>query len=181
MSEKRELHNSNKDLAQPVREIVQQPVAQLPSGYAELLEGLKKRIREARVKANLSVNRELVLFYWEIGKVILQRQSREGWGTKIIERLSRDLRREFPTMRGFSRANLFYMRAFAAAYPNQVIVQQVVGQLPWGHNVVLTTKLKDVTLREWINRWASPSTNCFREMCEIRCHRPSSGRRSWSH
>jgi len=82
MSEKRELHNSNKDLAQPVREIVQQPVAQLPSGYAELLEGLKKRIREARVKANLSVNRELVLLYWEIGKVILQRQSQEGWGNK---------------------------------------------------------------------------------------------------
>lgn len=135
--------------------IVQQSLAQsveIPADYAKLLKDLKSRIRTACVKANLSVNMELVLLYWEICKTILQRQLQEGWGTKIIERLSQDLRQEFPDMKGFSRANLFYMRAFAAAYPNQTIVQQVVGQLPWGHNVVLTTKLKDTTLREWYAR-----------------------------
>ena len=144
-----------KNIAQPVGEIVQQPLAQnveIPAGYAKLLNDLRLQIRTACVKANLSVNRELVLLYWKIGKVILQRQSQEGWGTKIIERLSRDLRREFPTMRGFSRANLFYMRAFAEAYPDEQFVQQLAGQLPWWHNVVLTTKLKDTTLREWYAR-----------------------------
>jgi len=147
--------SQEKNLAQPVGEIVQEPLAQnveIPAGYAKLLNDLKSRIRTARVKANISVNRELVLLYWEIGKVILQRQSREGWGTKIIERLSRDLRQEFPDMKGFSRANLFYMRAFAEAYPDKQFVQQLAGQFPWWHNVVLTTKLKDATLREWYTR-----------------------------
>lgn len=71
-----------------------------------------------------------------------RRQNREGWGAKVIERLAQDLRSAFPTMKGFSRANLMYMRAFAEAWPDEAIVQQAVGQLPWGHNLVLLTKLK---------------------------------------
>jgi predicted nuclease of restriction endonuclease-like (RecB) superfamily len=93
------------------------------------------------------VNRELVLLYWQIGRDILERQARQGWGAKVIERLAHDLRVAFPAMKGFSRANLMYMRAFAEAWPDAAIVQQAVGQLPWGHNLVLLTRLKDPQLR----------------------------------
>lgn len=124
----------------------------LSKAYQELLEDLKLRIRAARVRAALSVNRELVLLYWHIGRAILERQAREGWGAKVIERLGEDLRREFPDMRGLSRANLFYMRSFAEAYQAEEIVQQLAGQLPWYHNVVIFTKLKDPALREWYIR-----------------------------
>ena len=121
----------------------------IPAGYESLLADLKKRIKNARVHAALSVNRELIILYWQIGRSILQRQGEKGWGSKVIERLANDLRREFPDMKGLSRANLFYMRAFADAYPDVSIVQQLVGQLPWGHNVTLITKIKDPSLREW--------------------------------
>lgn len=87
----------------------------LPAGYAEFLESLKARIRQTQVRAALSANRELVLLYWHIGREILHRQKEEGWGSKVIERLAQDLRREFPEMKGLSPRNLKYMRAFAEA------------------------------------------------------------------
>ena len=119
-------------------------------GYAELLEQLKTRIRSARLQAMLAVNRELIQLYWEIGRSILERQEREGWGAKVIERLAADLRHEFPDMRGLSTTNLKYMRMFADAYPQ--IGQQPVDQLPWGHNVIIFTRLKAPELREWYIR-----------------------------
>ncbi|HWQ20001.1 MAG TPA: DUF1016 N-terminal domain-containing protein [Methanotrichaceae archaeon] len=109
----------------------------LTGDYQELLDGLKNRIRNARVRAALSVNRELVLLYWQIGQAILERQAQDGWGAKVIECLANDLRHEFSDMKGLSRANLFYMRAFAEAYPSEQIVQQLAGQIPWWHNVVI--------------------------------------------
>lgn len=124
----------------------------LPTGYGELLENLKARIRTARVQAALAVNRELVLLYWDIGRSILERQQQEGWGAKVIERLADDLRREFPDMQGLSRRNLLYMRAFAEAYPDREFVQQVAAQLPWFHNVTILTKIKDPAEREWYLR-----------------------------
>ncbi|CBL45683.1 Conserved hypothetical protein [gamma proteobacterium HdN1] len=114
-----------------------------PEGYTDWLAELKMRIHNAQQRAALAVNRELVLLYWQIGCDILARQAAQGWGAKVIERLSQDLRSAFPEMKGFSRANLMYMRAFAAAWPDEQIVQQAVGQLPWGHNLVLLTQLKD--------------------------------------
>jgi predicted nuclease of restriction endonuclease-like (RecB) superfamily len=114
----------------------------LPPDYPVWLAELKLRIQSAQQRASLSVNREIVLLYWQIGRDILDRQDREGWGAKVIERLAQDLRSAFPDMKGFSRANLMYMRAFAEAWPDAAIVQQAVGQLPWGHNLVLLTKLK---------------------------------------
>jgi len=135
--------------------IVQQPVAQsdaLPPGYPELLEDLKGRVRTARVRAGVSVNRELVLLYWEIGRSIQERQQGEGWGAKVIDRLADDLRREFPEMRGFSGRNLKYMKAFGESYPDSPFVQQVVAQIPWGHNVRLLDKVKDPAEREWYIR-----------------------------
>ena len=118
-----------------------------PSGYADWLADLKTRIHTAQQRAALAVNRELVLLYWQIGQDILARQAAQGWGAKVIERLSQDLRSAFPEMKGFSRANLMYMRAFAAAWPDEKIVQQAVGQLPWGHNLVLLSQLKDPAQR----------------------------------
>ncbi len=114
-----------------------------PSGYADWLAELKTRIHSAQQRAALAVNRELVQLYWQIGHDILERQAREGWGSKVIERLAHDLRTAFPDMKGFSRANLMYMRAFAESWPDESIVQQAVGQLPWGHNLVLLTRLKE--------------------------------------
>lgn len=87
------------------------------AAYGELLDDGKARIREARVGAALAVNRVLIELYWEIGREILRREQVEGWGAKIIQRPAADLRREFPGMTGLSRANLQYMRAFAAAWP----------------------------------------------------------------
>ena len=104
-----------------------------PAGYAAWLTELKIRIHTAQQRATLAVNRELVLLYWQIGRDILARQAEQGWGAKVIERLAEDLRLAFPEMKGFSRANLMYMRAFAEAWPDAEIVQQAVGQLPWGH------------------------------------------------
>ncbi|MEB3213247.1 MAG: PDDEXK nuclease domain-containing protein [Leptolyngbyaceae bacterium] len=120
--------------------------------YVAFLGDLKTRIRQAQVKAALAVNRELVLLYWHIGKEILQRQEQEGWGAKVITQLSKDLKREFPEMKGFSRTNLMYMRAFAAAYPEAQIVQEVLGQIPWYHNITLLDKLNEKEHRLWYAR-----------------------------
>jgi predicted nuclease of restriction endonuclease-like (RecB) superfamily len=126
----------------------------LPAAYDSFLQELKERIRSAQVRAALSVNRELVVLYWSIGRDILTRQKNEGWGAKIIDRLSEDLAKAFPEMRGFRARNLKYMRAFAEAYPDQEFVQQVVAQLPWGHQVRILDTVKDAKLREWYIRQA---------------------------
>ena len=115
----------------------------VPAGYAEFLADLKRRIRTAQLQASLAVNRELVLLYWAIGREILARQREDGWGTGVIERLARDLRSAFPGMQGLSPRNLGYMKAFAEAWPEERILQQVVAKLPWGHNVRLLDMVKD--------------------------------------
>jgi predicted nuclease of restriction endonuclease-like (RecB) superfamily len=120
-----------------------------PDGYSEWLKELKARIRSAQQKAVLVANNEMLVLYWQIGRDILQRQRAQGWGAKVVDRLSADLRREFPEMKGFSRANLLYMRALAESWPDVSIVQQLVGQIPWGHNITLLTKVKDSAEREW--------------------------------
>ena len=121
----------------------------VPDNYDDFLRSLKKRIRTAQVRAALAVNKELVLLYWQIGKEILERQSQEGWGAKVISRLAKDLKAEFPDMKGFSRTNLLYMRAFADTYPDEQIVQQLAGLIPWFHNCILMDKVKDETERTW--------------------------------
>ncbi|OOO33561.1 UNVERIFIED_ORG: hypothetical protein BTE55_09805 [Rhizobium sophorae] len=122
--------------------------------YASLLAELKERIRAARVRAAVAVNRELILLYWNIGREILARQTKEGWGARVIDRLATDLRRDFPEMTGLSPRNLKYMRAFADAFPDEEFVQQVVAQLPWGHNLRLVESLKNTEERLWYARQA---------------------------
>jgi predicted nuclease of restriction endonuclease-like (RecB) superfamily len=120
----------------------------LPPGYGAWLAGIKTQIRDARLRTALAVNSELIMLYWQIGRDILSRQARDGWGTKVVDRLSVDLRVEFPEARGFSRANLLYMRAFAEAWPDPDIVQQLVGRVPWGQNIKLLG-IKDSATRLW--------------------------------
>ena len=144
-----------------------------PTGYADWLSDLKTRIHSAQQRAALAVNRELVLLYWQIGRDILARQASQGWGAKVIERLAHDLRAAFPDMKGFSRANLMYMRAFAEAWPDSAIVQQAVGQLPWGHNLVLLSKLKEPQQRLAYARraiehgWSRNVLNIHIETCTV--------------
>ena len=117
--------------------------------YPALLGELKTRIRAARTKAALAVNHELTLLYWDIGRKILDRQDAEGWGAKVIERLSADLRQAFPDMKGLSPRNLKYMRRFADAWPDREFVQQAVAQIPWGHSLRLLDKVSDVATRRF--------------------------------
>jgi predicted nuclease of restriction endonuclease-like (RecB) superfamily len=121
----------------------------LPDNYEAFVRGLKERIRTAQIKAALAVNKELVMLYWQLGRDILQRQEQEGWGAKVIDQLSKDLKREFPDNTGFSPRNLKYMRAFAEAWRDEAIVQQLVAQIPWGHNVRLLDMVKSPEERLW--------------------------------
>jgi len=124
----------------------------LPEGYEPFLKDLKERIRTAQVGAALAVNRELVLLYWTFGRDILTKQKQHGWGAKIIDRLAADLHKAFPEMTGLSPRNLKYTRALAEAYPNEQFVQQVVAQIPWGHNLRILDYVKSSTEREWYIR-----------------------------
>jgi len=125
-----------------------------PQSYAAFVGDLKQRIIEARHRASLSVNRELILLYWTIGRDILARQEREGWGTKVVDRLAGDLRQAFPEMTGLSSRNLKYMRSFAEAWPDAEIVQQLAAQLPWGHHMLLLDAVKPFEKRAWYARQA---------------------------
>jgi predicted nuclease of restriction endonuclease-like (RecB) superfamily len=129
----------------------------LPEGYESFLGDLKERIRVAQVRAALAVNRDLILLYWSIGRDILGRQKTEGWGANVINRLAADLSRAFPEAAGFRARNLRYMRALAEAYPDAEFVQQVVAQLPWGHQVRILDTVKNATEREWYIRQAVQS------------------------
>jgi predicted nuclease of restriction endonuclease-like (RecB) superfamily len=126
----------------------------IPSGYIKFLTNIKEKIRSAQLKAALSANQELIKLYWEIGKDIADRQKSDGWGSKTIERIGKDLQDEFPGIEGFSRRNIFRMRSFYLAY--QIVPQAValleklpVFRIPWGHNAVLLEKVKDASARLW--------------------------------
>lgn len=177
----RGLHGDTERLPQPPAEtgLPVKPAAVLPVGYGELLEDLKARIRTAQVRASLSANAELIRLYWDIGRQIVQRQEREGWGAGIIERLAADLQAEFPGIGGFSKVNIWRMRAFYLAYSHDVTIlsqparesagselsqaardtagdgppEHLTG-IPWFHNVTIVEKLKDPFQRLWYARMA---------------------------
>jgi predicted nuclease of restriction endonuclease-like (RecB) superfamily len=117
--------------------------------YQHWLTDLKRRVERARQRAAASANRELVTLYWQIGRDILDRQQREGWGAGVVDRLARDLKAAFPDMRGFSPRNLKYMRALAQAFPDESFVQQPAAQLPWFHLCTLLDKVKTPAERDW--------------------------------
>jgi predicted nuclease of restriction endonuclease-like (RecB) superfamily len=141
--------------------------------YTEFLNELKERIRIAQTKAILSVNRELIYLYWNIGKSIVEKQEDMGWGKSVVEQLAKDLRREFPNVKGFSSRNIWRMRAFYLAYTEDVKkfaqavpessskdlaelvlgldgvdLPQAVAEIPWGHNLTIINKIKDEKQRK---------------------------------
>lgn len=147
-------------------------MAGLPAGYPALLDELKRRIRAVQLKAAVSVNRELIALYWDIGKSIAERQRSEGWGKSVVDRLAKDLERAFPGMEGFSPSNIWRMRSFYLAWTEEVLARparddgdsilaqpareldgqslpQAAAGIPWFHNVVLIEKLKDPAARLW--------------------------------
>ncbi len=128
---------------------VSPPRAGLPRDYAEILSEIKRRIQQERLRVVMAANSAMVLLYWDIGRMILNRQERAGWGAKVIDRLSADLREANPEMQGLSPRNLKYMRAFSAAWPDREIVQRVVAQLPWRQNIALLERLDVKETRLW--------------------------------
>ena len=145
----------------------------LPSGFLALLGDVKLRIQTAQTRAVAAVSAELVRLYWDIGRLIDERQQQEGWGTSVIPRLAMELRNELPGLKGFSERNIGLMLSFYQVYPNgQPILQQPVAkssgrqkaqqpvakmppaqsllwQIPWGHHAVLIAKVKDANARRW--------------------------------
>ncbi len=158
-------------------------MTKLPDNYPLLLKDIKDRIQHAQVRTALSANRELILLYWEIGRLLVERRAREGWGAGVIPQLARDLKNELPEVKGFSERNLKRMTQFFKEYPRlysigpqavaqlqpadykedinmpqavaqleepeRANLQQLVAQLPWGHNILLIQKVKDINKRHW--------------------------------
>jgi predicted nuclease of restriction endonuclease-like (RecB) superfamily len=122
--------------------------------YVSIFKDIKKRVQQAQVKAAFSVNKELLMLYWEIGRIVVEMQQKQRWGTRFIEQLANDLKNEFPGVAGFSRSNIFRMQAFYKAYekvseaPRQ-LSQLPIFDIPWWHNVILLTKLEDNNERLW--------------------------------
>lgn len=147
---------------------------ELPSDYADFLKGVKQRVSTERLKAVLSANAAQVLMYWDIGHDILRKQAQAGWGARVIDRLSYDLKDTFPEMNGFSARNLKYMRKFAEEWPERKIVQRVAAQIPWRNNQALLDKIKDPAIRIWYaeqnaaNGW---SRNILTAQIETQLHK----------
>ena len=122
------------------------------TGYPHLLSEIKERIQSSQLAAFKAVNKELVGLYWDIGKMIVERQQAEGWGKSDVERLSADLRKTFHGIGGFSVQNLWYMRQFYMEYHNAPKLQPLVGEIAWSHNLVIMSRCKDSLQREFYLR-----------------------------
>lgn len=120
--------------------------------YQVWIASLKAQVRNSQQKASLAVNSELIKLYWSIGKQISEKQTQSGWGAKVVDQLATDLKIEFPDMKGFSPRNLKYMKRLAETWSDVGIVQEVLAQLPWSHNIALLEKLNSEQERMWYAR-----------------------------
>lgn len=120
--------------------------------YAKFLNEIKLRIVTAQIQAVRFVNKELIKLYWDIGKSIIERQKRYRWGDNIVEALVRDLKEAFPQVRGFSERNVWNMRRFYKEYKNKPFLQQLVAEIPWGHNLLIMEKVSGDREREYYVR-----------------------------
>jgi predicted nuclease of restriction endonuclease-like (RecB) superfamily len=129
------------------------PVAEnqkkMPTDYKSFIDDLKLFIRKEKLNTLLQANQRMIIMYWHIGKAILGKQDIEGWGTKVIDRLSADLKEAFPEETGFSPRNLKYMRKFAESWSDFEFVQRCVAQIPWRSNITLMDKIKEPEHRIW--------------------------------
>ena len=145
-------NNKRKQRGAPKNEVIfplPETMQNLPAGYAAFIGELKARIAQERIKTVIAANASMIIMYWEIGNRILQQIQNEGWGTKVIDRMSYDLKESFPDMQGFSPRNLKYMRKFAEAWTDFEIVQRTVALISWRSNITLLDKLKDPETRLW--------------------------------
>ncbi len=124
-------------------------LSEMSDSYLQFIDEIKKEIQKQRVSIVMNANRSMICLYWNIGKAILKKQEEEGWGTKVIDRMSKDLKIAFPEMSGFSPRNIKYMRKFAQCWLDEKIVQRVVAQIPWRTNITLRDKLKTQEERIW--------------------------------
>ena len=124
----------------------------LPADYSVLLAEVKERVYSAQYEALKAVNKELVALYWDIGKLIAERQNREGWGKSVVERLANDLQNEFPGVKGFSNQNLWYMRQFYLEYHDNEKLQPLVGEISWSKNLIIMARSKNPLEREFYIR-----------------------------
>lgn len=122
------------------------------SAYSAFLEDVKKRIRSAQYEALKAVNKELISLYWDLGKMIVDKQNSLGWGKAVVENMARDLQVEFPGVSGFSSRNIWYMRNFYVLYGNNPKLQPLVAEIGWTHNIVIMERCKDVLEREFYIR-----------------------------
>lgn len=124
-------------------------LSEMSDSYLRFIEEIKKEIQTQRISIVMKANFDMICLYWKIGKEILKKQEKEGWGAKVIDRMAKDLKDAFPEMSGFSPRNIKYMKKFAECWPDYEIVQRVVAQIPWRSNISLMDKLGDETSRIW--------------------------------
>ena len=127
-------------------------ISEMTVSYPDFINALIDKIQKQRISITLNANAGMIGMYWSVGNAILKKQDEEGWGTKVIDRISHDIKVAFPDMSGFSPRNIKNMRRFAAEWPDYEIVQQVVAQLPWRTNLVLLEKLDLIEERLWYAR-----------------------------
>ena len=120
--------------------------------YAELLKNIKERITEAQYAALKAVNKELIGLYWDIGRMIVERQKSDTWGRSVVEQLAKDLQAEFPGIKGFSSRNIWYMRNFYTCYRENKKLQPMVAEIGWTHNLIIMERCKEDLQREFYLR-----------------------------
>lgn len=136
-------------------------ISEMSDDYLEFINDIKDKIKKQRMTIVLNANSSMICLYWSIGKAILEKQEKEGWGAKVIDRMAQDIKDTFPDMSGFSPRNIKYMRKFAECWQDFQFVQQVVAQIPWRTNRMLLDKLDDKEKRVWYayktieNGWSS--------------------------
>jgi predicted nuclease of restriction endonuclease-like (RecB) superfamily len=145
MDDRKSLGNSRKNAIIPVAP----SRIDLPDSYSDMRDIIIAKIKENRIRFAIQVNTGMIELYWDIGNEILRRQSNEGWGARVIDRLSKDLKETFPDMNGFSPRNLGSMKKFAATWHDFSILQRTVAKIPWRSNIVLMNKLPDEQTRLW--------------------------------
>ncbi|MFA6173716.1 MAG: DUF1016 N-terminal domain-containing protein [Kiritimatiellales bacterium] len=119
-----------------------------PSEYGRLLADIKMRVRDAQLAAMRSVNKELVALYWDIGRMIGQKQAGETWGKAIVQQLAGDLQQEFPGVGGFSASNLWRMRLFFETYSEKEKLAPLVREIGWSHNLIILERCSDPLERD---------------------------------
>lgn len=128
---------------------MENPVPIDQNQYLKFLDDVKNRIQYSRLRIATSVNKEMIQLYWWIGKQIIEKQEQLGWGKSVVEQLLKDLQKSFSGRTGLSVQNLWYMRQFYLEYKNDTNLQQLVGEIPWGQNLAILSKVKDQEARRY--------------------------------